>query len=292
VKLQSYEPEPGIQVLLKSQKPNGPARGHLVMVHGLESSADAGYLLSLSHASLLAGYAAHRFSMRGCAGPQSRPVLYHAGLTSDLLTVLRHLHSAGLVPLYLVGFSLGGNVVLKLAGELAGDARGLLQGICAVSTPIDLGACVERIGQPDNWIYQRRFVRKMCRRLRDMDCYTPHEYRRLQTIFEIDDVFTARAFGFGDARRYYDTQSAARYLERIRVPTLLIQARDDTFVPFAAFEKIALRQAPCITLLATEHGGHLGFLARTSPRFWLDGAIVDWLQENSGTNPIRSSSLR
>ena len=261
------------------------------MVHGLESSADAGYLLSLSQAALQAGFASHRFSMRGCGGAKSQPVLYHAGLTSDLLMVLREFRKEGLTPLHLAGFSLGGNVVLKLAGELAHDARDLVQGICAVSTPIDLGACVERIGQPDNWIYERRFVAKMRDRLRTMGCYSRAEYAGLRTIFEIDDRFTARAFGFGCARRYYETQSAIRHLDRIRVRTLLIQAIDDNFVPFAVFEKIVGLGNPCIRLLATRHGGHLGFLSKTRPRFWLDVAIVEWLQENAGTIHEPCSSI-
>ena len=261
------------------------------MVHGLESSADAGYLLSLSQAALQAGFASHRFSMRGCGGPLSQPVLYHAGLTSDLLMVLREFRNEGLAPLHLAGFSLGGNVVLKLAGELADEARALVRGICAVSTPIDLGACVERIGQRDNWIYQRRFVAKMRDRLRTMGCYSRGEYAGLRTIFEIDDLFTARAFGFGNAHRYYETQSAIRHLHRIRVRTLLIQAMDDTFVPFEVFEKIAGQGNPWIKLLVTRHGGHLGFLSRTRPRFWLDGAIVEWLQENPGTIHEGCSSI-
>lgn len=290
VRVWALEPEPGIQVFVKSQTPQGAPRGHLVLVHGLESSADAGYMLSLSHAALLSGFACHRFSMRGCC-PQSRPLLYHAGLTGDLLAVVRHLAGAGLAPVYLIGFSLGGNVVLKLAGELGSEASAFVRAICAISTPIDLAACVERIARRDNWIYQRRFVRKMQRRLHAMGCYPREQYMRLRTIFDIDNLFTARAFGFGDARRYYETQSAARYLGRIRVPALLIQARDDTFIPFDLFEKLIPRGNPSLLLLDTQYGGHLGFLSRTAPRFWLDVAIIDWLAANSGTNTPPSPSF-
>ena len=267
--------EPGVQVL--DEKQQGGGHGDVVMVHGLEASGEAGYMRSLSHASVLAGYTAHRFHMRTCGGTENLcSTLYHAGLTSDLMALLRTLER----PAFLVGFSLGGNVVLKLAGELGDEGSRFIRGVCAVSTPIDLGACARRIGKRDNRLYERRFVRRMRARLLATGRYNAADFDGLSTVYDLDDRITAPSFGFRGAEHYYATQSSQHFLERIRVPALLIQAKDDTFVPFSCFDHPALRENPCLWLLATEHGGHLGFIARSRPRLWLDETIMEWLQQN------------
>lgn len=270
--------ELGVQVLVETQRLDRAPRGHVVMVHGLEGSGGAGYIRSLSAAAVDAGYAAHRFHMRTCGGTEHLcRTLYHAGLTSDLLAFVRQLEA----PPFLVGFSLGGNVVLKLAGELGDEASGRIAGVCAVSTPLDLAACARRISEPDNRVYEARFVRKMRARLCATGRYPPGDVAGLRTVMELDDRITAPSFGFGNAANYYRTQSAIGYLGAIRVPTLLIQAKDDTFVPFEIFESAAVRSNPRIELLATEHGGHLGFIGRRPHRLWADHAIMNWIEERS-----------
>jgi uncharacterized protein len=269
--------EPGVEVLVESQRPASPA-GHLVLVHGLEGSGQCGYMRSMSAAALAAGYAAHRFHMRSCGGTENRSnTLYHAGLTSDLLTFLRQLGA----PAYLVGFSLGGNVALKLAGELGASASQLILGVCGISPAIDLAACARRIHRPDNFLYERRFVRNMLARLRATGRYAEDDLAGLRSVIGIDDRITAPSFGFGNAENYYRTQSALGFLEAIRVPVLLIQAKDDTFVPYATFESEAVRRNPCIELLTPEHGGHVGFIARREPRFWLDQTVMQWILAKS-----------
>ena len=274
-----HRTEPDVQVLVQSQQPAGTSAGEVVMVHGLEGSGDAGYMRSLSAAALRAGFAAHRFHMRTCGGTERLcPTLYHGGLTSDLLAVLRHFRDAGGGPAFLVGFSLGGNVVLKLAGELGEAARSLIRGVCAVSTPLDLEVCARRIAQPDNRLYEARFVRRMRARLIATGRYTARDFAGLRSVMELDDRITAPSFGFGNARNYYQTQSSIAFLAGLRVPALLIQAKDDTFVPFRIFESAAIRSNPCVELLATDRGGHLGFLGRMPARFWADHAILHWIR--------------
>jgi len=290
-----FQTEPDVQVLVESQRPAGPGvpsgPGEIVMVHGLEGSGKAGYMRSLSAAALRAGFAAHRFHMRTCGGTERLcQTLYHAGLTSDLVAVLRQLRTEGRAPLFLVGFSLGGNVALKLAGEMGESARPLIHGVVAVSTPLDLAACADRISQPENRLYERRFVRRMRARLCATGRYQERNFRGLRSVKDIDDRITAPSFGFGDAANYYRTQSAIRYLEGIRIPVLLIQAKDDTFVPFEIFA--AVRANPSIELLATEHGGHLGFIGRRPHRFWVDHAIMEWvIGQNATKSPSDSSRL-
>jgi predicted alpha/beta-fold hydrolase len=195
------------------------------------------------------------------------------------LVFLQELKSKSCRPIFMVGFSLGGNVVVKLAGEVGECGPALLAGVCAVSAPLELAACSRRMAEPDNRIYERRFVRRMRQRLCATGRYGTPDFADLTTVEAIDDRITAPSFGFGDAANYYRTQSAMRYLEGLRVPVLLIYSKDDTLVPPETFEMPAVRENPWIERIATEHGGHLGFLGRHPHRFWLDAAIMEWLAE-------------
>ncbi|HMF79311.1 MAG TPA: alpha/beta fold hydrolase, partial [Bryobacteraceae bacterium] len=153
-----YSTEPDVQVLVHTQRPDTEARGEIVMVHGLEGSSDAGYMRSMSQLALENGYAVHRANMRSCGGTEAlAKTMYHAGMTGDTLSVLRQIRAEHAAPIFLFGYSLGGNVALKLTGELGEDAQGLLKGVCAVSTPLDLAACVRKTGERENRIYSWRF---------------------------------------------------------------------------------------------------------------------------------------
>lgn len=285
-----YQTEPDVKVLVHSQSPGERAKGEIILVHGLEGSSAAGYARSLAQTALTAGYAVHRFHMRSCGGTEAvcGPNLYHSGQTSDLLYVAREIAAATRNPIYLAGFSLGGNVVLKLAGELGESARGCITAVSAVSTPIDLAACSRAIRKPSNFIYTRRFLDRLRKRVRLKEQLAPgsfplHRLEEARTIWDFDDIFTAPPFGFGTAANYYATQSSNQFLDRIRVPALLVQAKDDPLIPFKVYDHPAFRSNPYLRLNAPEHGGHLGFIARRHPRFWLDGVLLDWFIEN-GTN--------
>ncbi|MGA3188451.1 MAG: alpha/beta fold hydrolase [Bryobacteraceae bacterium] len=286
-----YQTEHDVSVLVHSQRPDGNPRGEIIFVHGLEGSSAAGYARSMSYAALEAGYATHRFNMRSCGGTENLALSnYHSGQTSDLLHVLRERRKKSDLPLYLVGFSLGGNVVLKLAGELGEEARGLLTAVCAVSTPIDLKACSVALGKPGNIIYEKRFLQRLRERIRLRNKQAPEIYsleplKKIRTIYDFDDLYTGPLFGFGNADNYYTTQSANRFIGKIRVPTLVIQAKDDPLIPFAVYDHPAFRENPNLTLIAVEHGGHLGFIARRRPRFWLDGLVVGWLSDQLVASP-------
>ncbi len=289
-----YVTEPGVQVLVHSQRPAGEPLAELIVVHGLEGSSDAGYARSLAQAALATGFAVHRFNMRSCAGTEhlSGRSLYHSGQTADLLAVLRSLNAR--VPVFLAGFSLGGNVVLKLAGELGERAKDLIAGVAAISTPIDLAACARRLQAPVNVIYSNRFLRRLKQRIRLKERLTPGLFAvdaldRVKSVYEFDDTFTAPSFGFGTADNYYATQSANGFLDRIRVPALLVQAKNDPLVPFDVYHHPAFSSNPWLRLLAVDHGGHVGFLSRTKPRFWLDGVLVQWMQEVR--NKVRAESV-
>lgn len=252
-----------------------------MFLHGLEGSAEAGYIASFAQAALLRGFGVHRMNLRTCGGTEELcETMYHSGLTVDTRFVLERLQERRPEPRFLVGFSLGGNVALKLAGELGHTS--LLSGVCAVSTPIDLAACVRAIDKRSNYLYARRFLDRLKSRVRRKSKVTPGLYtleglEEVRTIWEFDDRFTAPLFGFGSAANYYATQSAIRYLDAIRVPTLVITAKDDPLVAFELYSHPAFSSNPSITLAATEHGGHLGFISRRKPRFWLDIFALNWI---------------
>jgi predicted alpha/beta-fold hydrolase len=216
--------------------------------------------------------------MRTCGGTAHlTPTLYHAGMTGDLLNVMGQLQAEGEGPFVLAGFSLGGNVVLKLAGELGERADGIT-GVVAVSVPIDLAACARRLRGRDNFFYERRFVKRMVGRLLSTGRYKPEDFAGIGSIWDIDDRVTAPHFSFGRAEDYYRLQSAKSFLPSIRVPTQIVQAKDDTFIPFEIFDCDEIRSNPCIRLIATEQGGHIGYLSKRKPRFWIDEVIVEFAE--------------
>jgi predicted alpha/beta-fold hydrolase len=273
--------DPQTEILVHAQHPPGEPKASLILVHGLEGSSEGGYMRSLAQAALHAGYAVYRTNIRGCGGTVDWcQTLYHAGMTKDLHSLLRHV--AG--PKFLVGFSLGGNQVLKLAAELGQGNDAQLLGVCSVSAPLDLAACSKKLEAPSNFIYERRFVRSMKEKMRERQRLMPDVFQfngvldGIRTVWDLDDRITAKFFAFGSAENYYRTQSAIGCLSKIAVPALLIAAKDDPLVPFDIYRHASIAANPHIRLIATEHGGHVSFLARRRPRFWLDGTIIDWME--------------
>ncbi|MEP7363421.1 MAG: alpha/beta fold hydrolase [Acidobacteriota bacterium] len=282
VQTRLFHTESDVQVLIHTQQPEKP-RGEVVLVHGLEGSSHAPYMRSMAQTLLAGGFTVHRTNIRSCGGTEFLcSTLYHAGLTKDIFSILTDLDRQRRTPVYLVGFSLGGNQALKMAGELGSDAQRLLAGVVAISTPIDLAECCRMLALPSNRLYQWRFLSSMRKRLRlrrsAIAAKLPYDkLDGVRSVWEFDDLFTGPAFGFTGAEHYYSTQSAIRYLDQIRVPTLVIQAQDDPMIPFEVFSHPAFRNNANLTLAATRHGGHLGFLSTVQPRIWVDGAVRQWI---------------
>jgi uncharacterized protein len=277
-------------------QPPDTARGQILFLHGLEGSADAGYIASCAQEALTRGFGVHRLNLRTCGGTEDLcETMYHSGLTGDTRAIAERIHARDRSPLFLVGFSLGGNVALKLAGELG--ETDLLTGVVAVSTPIDLAACVRAIDKPSNRLYARRFLSRLLGRVKAKSRLSPHLYSaaalgEVKTIWQFDDRLTAPLFGFGTAANYYATQSCGNFLNDIRVPTLVIAAKDDPIVPFEIYSHLAFQANPALELLAPDHGGHLGFLSRARPRFWIDRISVDWIAEKASRSAIQGTNSR
>ena len=157
-----YETSDTTKILVVEHQPEAAARGQIVFLHGLEGSSDAGYIKSFAQHALERGYGVHRTNMPTCGGTETlSETMYHYGLTEDTLHILRRIRERHREPLFAVGFSLGGNVALKLAGELGASGERLLDGVCAVSTPIDLAASVRQLDRPGNRLYARRFLARL-----------------------------------------------------------------------------------------------------------------------------------
>lgn len=258
----------------------------VVLWHGIEGSSDAVYMLAMAQKAFRSGFNVVRMNLRNCGGTEHlTPTLYHGGLSEDLRAVITELiERDDLSRLFLVGFSLGGNMVLKLAGEYAAHPPKEIIAICAISPSIDLDASGNSICQRSNWIYHRDFVRRLKNRIRLKGKLYPAVYdisdlHLVRTITEFDERFTSVAHGFADAADYYYKASALRVMDRIRVPTLIIHAQDDPFIPFAPLRDPSVGANPYVLLLGPERGGHVAFVAAAAgdeDRFWAENRVLEF----------------
>jgi uncharacterized protein len=267
------------------QRASHPA---LLMLHGLEGSSVAHYMIGVAGKAFAAGFSVVLLNQRNCGGTEHLgPGLYHSGLTADAAYVLNELAARdGIGRIVVAGYSLGGNLALKLAGDYGANAPPALRAVCAVSPIAEVSPCVHALERPLNIIYQWNFVRGLRARMRRKAALWPGAFpiERLpsvRTVREFDDVFTAPHFGFEGAEDYYHRASAMRVADRIRVPALVISAEDDPFVPSAMFDDPAFRNNPCITTIVTRHGGHCGFIAAPAADgdgYWAESSIVRFAQ--------------
>ena len=283
-----FEVEPGTQILARCHWQDEPRRHPtLVLVHGLEGSSESGYLLGTAEKAFQQGFNAVRVNQRNCGGTERlTPTLYNSGLSGDVRAVLQELISRdGLREVCVVGFSMGGNLVLKMAGEYGSAAPPELRCAAAVCPSLDLAACADAIDRPRNGVYQRRFVRSLKRRMRQKASLFPERYPldglgRVRSVRQFDDAITARFCGFRDADDYYARASALQFIAAIRVPTLILTAQDDPMVPYRPFLDPALQTNPQITFLAPRRGGHCAFISRENGarRFWAEARVVEFCQ--------------
>lgn len=272
--------------------PSAPDTPLVVVLHGLSGSSSSLYVLGLQQRLAAQAWASVAVNWRGCSGePNLLPRSYHSGVSEDLAAVLAHLHSLRpLAPLYAVGYSLGGNVLLKHLGESAANC--LLQGAVAVSVPFRLDQCADRMALGLSRLYQAHFMRALVGSLRDKQQRFRHAGQHanlaalqdlgslngLRTFWQFDGRFTAPLHGYADAQDYYRRASSRYFLGAIRVPTLLIQAADDPFV-FSRSLPEPHELAAGTQLELHAHGGHVGFIEGSPrrPAYYLERRIPDWL---------------
>ncbi|HEX8458718.1 MAG TPA: alpha/beta fold hydrolase [Pyrinomonadaceae bacterium] len=290
-----FEVEPNVRVLVHCRWQRGERKAHptLLLVHGLEGSSESIYMMSTALKAHRAGFNVLRFNIRTCGDTlHLTETLYNSGMSADLRAVITELvERDGLNDLFLCGFSLGGNLSLKLAGEYGAQFPRQLKGVSAVSPSVELAASADRIERRSNFIYQRKFIRSLKRRMRAAARLYPERYdasalRRVRTLREFDELYTAPHGGFRDAADYYARSSSLPLIRHIRTPTLIIHAADDPFIPYASLEHPSVRANPCIVLCAPRHGGHVGFLGDGrlpgEDRFWAENRVVEFCEMMCG----------
>lgn len=260
----------------------------LVLVHGLEGCHDSPYMRGIAHKAWHAGLNVIRLNQRNCAGTEHlTPTLYNAGLSRDIRTVINELAGKdGLRALWVAGYSMGGNLVLKMAGE-AGETCPGLRGVAAVCPNVHPAACVAALEQRRNWMYHQYFVRKLKARIERKAKHFPGQWdlsllKNVRTVSQFDDAYTAPDGGYRNAADYYEQTGGRHVLGSIRVPTLIITARDDPFVPFASFDIPRIRRNPRIQFITPAKGGHCGFLQRANASedgSWAENRIVEFIQQ-------------
>lgn len=283
-----FDVEPGSQVRAECHwQPQREKQPTLVLLHGLEGSSESGYIVGTAEKAWVAGFNVLRLNQRNCGGSEElTQTLYHSGLSGDIRAVITELIARdGLPELFAAGFSMGGNLVLKMAGEFGDSTPSQLRGFAVVAPSMDLASCATKLEERANFLYQRHFVTRLKRRMRYKAKLFPKIYRidgmsTIRTVREFDNVITARYCGFRDAADYYAQSSAAQFIGRICRPTLIIAAQDDPVVPFAVFQNGAVRGNPNIKLLAPKHGGHCSFIANEAgdERFWSEARVVEFCQ--------------
>jgi predicted alpha/beta-fold hydrolase len=254
------------------------------------------------------GWNVVRLNQRNCGDTEhlSRG-LYHSGLTQDPLFVMRQLIELdGVRALAVAGYSLGGNLALKLAGDLGDTAPPELKAVCAVSPTMDLAVCVKALERRGNIAYQWNFVRRLKARMRRKAEVVPGVFSleplgRIWTVRQFDEAYTAPHHGFRDAADYYHRASALRVVDRVRVPTLIITAEDDPFVPVEPFADPAVTGNPRVKTVVTRHGGHCAFVEHASGQYdgyWAEQEVVRFVTAHqgassaSGRTPVPSLPLR
>ncbi|HUE90050.1 MAG TPA: alpha/beta fold hydrolase [Vicinamibacterales bacterium] len=267
-------------------QPDRRARPTLIALHGLEGSSDAHYIRGVAAKAWARGFNVVRLNQRNCGGTEHLSAgLYHSGLTADPLYVLRELiETEKLSCLAFAGYSLGGNLALKLAGELGADAPAELVAVAAVSPVIELESCVRAIERPANRLYEWNFCRNLQARMRRKARAWPGKYDttglwKVWSIRQFDDRYTAPHHGFKDAGDYYYRASAMRVIDRVAIPSLIVSAADDPFVPPEPFCDPLVTGNPNIRTMITSHGGHCGFVGE-STLHWPDAVPAHGQQAN------------
>ncbi len=257
----------------------------MVIVHGLEGSSDSDYARGVAETAFKRGYNAIRVNQRNCGGSESlTPTLYNSGMSADYRAVCEELaEHDGFREIFFTGYSMGGNLVLKMGGEYREAFPKALRGICAVCPALDLAACADALERWDNYFYQRHFVTGLLQRYKRKAISMPESYRQngfgsVRTVRQFDDAITAPNFGYRTAEEYYETASAKRVLKQLQIPTLLITAKDDPFVPYSSILAAGPEKNPFIHLVAPQYGGHCAFISRQggAARFWAEQSVVDF----------------
>ena len=284
------EVEPRVHVLCHCHWQNDRRALTLIVVHGLEGSSDSQYMAGIARNGLAAGMNVVRMNQRNCGGmDHSAPTLYNSSRSADVAAVAKNLIDRDQVPgLVLIGFSMGGNLVLKLAGEWASDGPSQFRGVAAVCPAINLAAGADALHEPANRIYEYYFLLQLFRRFRRKVRFFPESFdafrlRGIKSLRDFDERVTAYYCGFTGADDYYARAAASNVLDRIARPTLVIHAANDPFVRIVKETRQKLLSNRNITYVETEDGGHCAFVGeRDGDAYdgrWAEREVVEFAKQ-------------
>lgn len=282
------EVEPGIPVLCECHwQPERSAAMTIIVVHGLEGSSESQYMLGIAEKGMAAGMNVVLMNQRTCGGTDSlAPTLYHSGRSGDVMTVAQHLvQQDGIRNFALCGYSMGGNIVLKAAGEWGNSGPKEFAGVAAVCPAVDLAASADALHLPSNRIYEHYFVLKLKARMRAKARCFPGKYdlsrlKGIKSLRDFDDKVTAFYCGFSGASDYYSRAAAANVLDRIAVPAFILYAKSDPFIRILPETRAKMAANSHIRFVETEDGGHCSYIGE---RDGYDGnfaerAVVEFVQ--------------
>lgn len=276
----------------------GASRVALVL-HGLEGSSGRPYVRAMARALRDAGWDVVVMNFRGCSGEPNRTLRsYHMGDTGDIQTVLRDVIAARpYETVGLVGFSMGGNVILKYLAEQGERIAPEVRAAVAFSVPCDLPAAARKMDRPSNALYTRRFLRMLREKIRAKAERFPgwidnKPLRRMRTFREFDEYYTAPLHGFACAEDYWTRSASKPLLHRIAVPTLLVNALDDPFLTPSCYPFEEARANPLLFLEAPVHGGHVGFMEMNhAGRYWSEWRAAAFLRQHAGGPPMAQAGV-
>lgn len=239
----------------------------VIITHGMEGSSQSRYVLHTVKRANALGYSALAWNMRGCSGESNRKIhFYHSGKTEDLAHVIKHAKKSGYQQIYLVGFSLGGNLMLLYLGQQGKNLPKQIKGAAAVSAPVDLVTSQQQIELPENRIYLARFLKEFRRKFRqkrnERKVYIDVKKFRseIKTLAHLDAHYTAPWNGFANERVYYEQCSSLPLLSKIAIPTLLLNPRDDSFLSPECYPDEIAKKSKMLFLEMPSHGGHCALL--------------------------------
>jgi len=266
------EVEPGIRVLCHCHwQPDRRSATTILIIHGLEGSSDSQYMLGIAEKGMAAGMNVVRMNQRTCGGTDHlAPTLYHSGRSADVVAIVKHLiENDGIERIALCGFSMGGNLVLKAAGEWGTAAPGQFIAVVAVCPAADLAASADALHHPSNRIYEQYFLWKLKARMRAKARCFPGRYdlsrlKGLKSLRDFDDKVTAYYCGFEGASDYYARSAASNVIDQISVPTLILLAANDPFIRLQPETRAKIIANPNITFIETEDGGHCSYVGEAA----------------------------
>ena len=268
----------------------GKARGLVVISHGLEGNSRRKYVLGMALTATNLGFDAACWCQRGCSGEPNRlERSYHSGETGDLHAVLTHcLNAGGYDRAALVGFSMGGNQILKYLGEDPAKVPSEVRGAVTFSTPCDLDGCELMLALPSRRLYFHYFMRGLSQKVREKAAMFPDRVDvglldGIRTLRDFDDRFTAPTNGFRDGSDYYARCSSLQFLPDIKIPALVVNAQDDPFMSPSCYPVSAAESNPNLHLEMPKYGGHVGFVLTNSGNvYWSEKRAGQFLAQTLG----------